>query len=211
MAWSLYAALVLMLRGSHAFTTSRMTARSRAPTLTSPARPRAGATRSQRTESSAATDYLTSLESDGGALAVDVSAAAAVERCDADDASAPAAAPAAVETCDAIICGGGPAGLAAAIELRRRGLDKVVAVERRSAPDEFEDSKAYLYLVDVRGQRWTDTVPGLTEAIADIGVSNAEYRLNVAEPDERGVCARRGRIRVALTPRLRRGSSAGHA
>ena len=68
----------------------------------------------------------------------------------------PAARRAATTECDAVVVGCGPAGLAAAVELRARGFARVVAVDRRGAPNEFEPQKAYLYLLDARGQRWTD-------------------------------------------------------
>ena len=73
---------------------------------------------------------------------------------------------------------------ATALSTAALGL-RTVVVERRSAPDEFETAKAYLYLIDKRGQKWTDA-HGLTDAIRAAGVSNAEYSLTRAFPDARG-------------------------
>ena len=101
--------------------------------------------------------------------------------------------------------GCGPAGLAAAVELKRRGFDKVVALVR-DAPDEFEAAKAYLYLVDRRGQRWTDAV-GATDGIRARGVSNEGFSLTRIYPDEKGifptkpVLARPGAAQAVWIPR----------
>lgn len=111
-----------------------------------------------------------------------------------------------IEDVDAVVVGCGPAGLAAATELRRRGFEKVVAVERRAAPDEFEVAKAYLYLVDRRGQTWTDDV-GATESIRDRGVSNADVVYTRICPDATGayvtnpVLARPGAEKAVWIPR----------
>ena len=75
----------------------------------------------------------------------------------------------------------------------RRGLEKGLAsifcvkrfIERMGAPGEFEQERAYLYLLDVRGQRCTDA-QGLTAAVRDRGVSNDGYTLTRAFPDKRG-------------------------
>ena len=91
-----------------------------------------------------------------------------------------------VEEVDAVVVGCGPAGLASAMELRSLGYERVVALERRCAAEEFEQQKAYLYLVDARGQRWTDRFPGLTESILADGVSNEAYSITRVYPDERG-------------------------
>ena len=92
-----------------------------------------------------------------------------------------------VEEVDAVVVGCGPAGLAAAIELRRCGYERVVAIERRRSRDEFEAQKAYLYLVDGRGQRWTRSHDGLTESIEAAGVGNAGYTITRVYPDARGL------------------------
>ena len=63
----------------------------------------------------------------------------------------------------------------------------------------FEVAKAYLYLVDRRGQRWTDAV-GATDGIRARGVSNEGFSLTRIYPDEKGhlpdeAGARSGRAR----------------
>jgi 2-polyprenyl-6-methoxyphenol hydroxylase-like FAD-dependent oxidoreductase len=61
-----------------------------------------------------------------------------------------------------------------------------VLVERRPSASTFEPQRAYLYLLDKRGQRWTDTF-NLTTAIRERGVSNDGYTITQAYPDRRGV------------------------
>ena len=82
---------------------------------------------------------------------------------------------------DCLISGGGPAGLAAGIELSSLGF-RTVVVERRGSPEEFVKSKAFHYLIDKRGQRWTDR-HGLTDALRARGVSNSNYTLTRIFPD----------------------------
>ena len=44
---------------------------------------------------------------------------------------------------------------------------------------------AYLYLVDTRGQKWTDA-NGLTPALRERGVSNDGYQITRAFPNKKG-------------------------
>lgn len=55
----------------------------------------------------------------------------------------------------AVIIGGGPVGLAASLMLEKCGWNDIKIIEKRSS-NFFESSKAYLYLVDRRGQRCTN-------------------------------------------------------
>lgn len=57
----------------------------------------------------------------------------------------------------AVIIGGGPVGLAASMMLEKCGWSDITIVEKRSE-ESFESSKAYLYLIDGRGQKITDTL-----------------------------------------------------
>jgi len=85
---------------------------------------------------------------------------------------------------DVLIAGGGPAGLAAATSLAAAGL-AVTVVERRPNAASFETQRAYLYLLDRRGQQWTDLY-NQTAAVRDRGVSNDGYTITRAYPDKRG-------------------------
>jgi len=73
----------------------------------------------------------------------------------------------------AVIVGGGPVGLAGALMLEKCGWTDIKVIEKR-ASNYFESTKAYLYLVDRRGQRCTDLI-GLTKSIANKGVSSLLY------------------------------------
>ena len=55
----------------------------------------------------------------------------------------------------AVIVGGGPVGLAASLMLEKCGWDDITIIEKRSI-NFFESSKAYLYLIDGRGQKCTN-------------------------------------------------------
>ena len=84
---------------------------------------------------------------------------------------------------DAVVIGGGPAGLATAWVLAHRGFS-VTVLERRSEPSPYEAQRAYLYLVDQRGQRFTD-MAGLTDelASAELSVSSTNYTVTRCLPD----------------------------
>lgn len=55
----------------------------------------------------------------------------------------------------AVIVGGGPTGLAASLMLEKCGWDDITIIEKRPI-NFFESTKAYLYLIDGRGQKCTD-------------------------------------------------------
>ena len=65
---------------------------------------------------------------------------------------------------DAVVVGGGPSGLASARVLADRGFD-VTVLERRSEPSPYEPQRAYLYLIDGRGQQFTD-MAGITHELS---------------------------------------------
>ena len=79
-----------------------------------------------------------------------------------------AVASAAASAVDVVVVGGGPAGLAAATDLASAGLS-VTVVERRETASAFEMQRAYLYLLDRRGQQWTDR-HDLTATVRERGV-----------------------------------------
>ena len=76
-----------------------------------------------------------------------------------------------------VVCGAGPVGLASALTLAnsdKAGFDEIYVVEKREA-GVFESEKAYLYLLDGRGQRLTDSIKGMTQKFADLSVSSKEF------------------------------------
>lgn len=81
-----------------------------------------------------------------------------------------------------LIIGGGPAGLATALMLAKRGWTNITVLEKRAAADYYEPDKSYNYLIDGRGQKLTDLL-GLTEQLSEISVPNTEFYLTRIKPD----------------------------
>ena len=76
----------------------------------------------------------------------------------------------------AIIIGGGPVGLATALTLADEPHCYDVSVFEAAAPEEYDPTKAYLYNVNFRGQRFTRRYASLQkrlcqEGIPSVGVS----------------------------------------
>jgi kynurenine 3-monooxygenase len=80
----------------------------------------------------------------------------------------------------ALIVGGGPAGLATAIMLARRGWQKITVLEKRPTADYYEPDKSYSYAIDGRGQKFTDLF-GLTNQLSQISVPSTEFYLTIIE------------------------------
>ncbi len=74
----------------------------------------------------------------------------------------------------AVIIGGGPAGLCAALVLHKHGWNDITIVEKRQI-NSFESDKAYQYLIDERGQTLTQLL-NITGPIALRSVSTKNTR-----------------------------------
>ena len=83
----------------------------------------------------------------------------------------------------AAVIGGGPAGLAAAYTLAERNFD-VSIFEQRPQSSMYEAQKAYLYLIDGRGQRFTNAA-GLADELSspENSVSSLNYTVTRCMPD----------------------------
>lgn len=77
---------------------------------------------------------------------------------------------------DVLIVGGGPAGLASALMLAKRGWKNITVLEQRPTADYYEPDKSFNYQIDGRGQKFTDYI-GLTEQLAKISVPSTEFYL----------------------------------
>jgi kynurenine 3-monooxygenase len=73
-----------------------------------------------------------------------------------------------------LIVGGGPAGLATALMLARRGWTKITVLEKNISAGYYQPDKSFNYLIDGRGQKLTDLI-GLTESLAKVGVPNTAF------------------------------------
>ena len=82
----------------------------------------------------------------------------------------------------AVIVGGGPAGLATALMLAKQGWKDITVLEKRPAADYYEPDKSFNYLVDGRGQKFTDSL-GLTHQLSNISVSSSEFYLTRIKPN----------------------------
>lgn len=81
-----------------------------------------------------------------------------------------------------LIVGGGPAGLATALMLAKRGWTEITVIERRMAANDHEPDKSFNYLIDARGQQFTDLL-GLTEPLSKIGVPATEFQIARIQPN----------------------------
>lgn len=83
-----------------------------------------------------------------------------------------------------VIVGGGPAGLSTALVLESRGWKDITIIEKRS-PSSFETEKAYLYFLDGRGQRLTDSIRA-TSLMAERATGSSSFTtINVFTPDSK--------------------------
>ncbi|KAF6249364.1 hypothetical protein COO60DRAFT_1706535 [Scenedesmus sp. NREL 46B-D3] len=89
---------------------------------------------------------------------------------------------------DALIIGGGPAGLAAAMMLAKRGW-RVTVAERQAEVSYADPDRSYVYAIDGRGRVFTDAF-GLTGKLADAGVDTKAVEVNRVFPSGKVVSAR---------------------
>lgn len=81
-----------------------------------------------------------------------------------------------------LIVGGGPAGLATALMLAKRGWTNITLLEQRATVDYYEPDKSFNYQIDGRGQKFTDFF-GLTDQLSKISVPSTEFYLTQIKPD----------------------------
>ncbi len=81
-----------------------------------------------------------------------------------------------------VIVGGGPAGLATALMLAKRGWTNITVFEKRPSADYYEPDKSYSFSIDGRGQKIIDFL-GLIEELPKIGVPRSQLSITRIEPD----------------------------
>jgi kynurenine 3-monooxygenase len=81
-----------------------------------------------------------------------------------------------------LIVGGGPAGLAAALMLAKRGWSNITVLEQRVAADYYEPDKSFNYLIDGRGQKLIDYLE-ITDELIKAGVPSKELYLTFIQAD----------------------------
>jgi kynurenine 3-monooxygenase len=81
-----------------------------------------------------------------------------------------------------LIVGGGPAGLATALMLAKRSWTNITVLEKRPTADYYEPDKSFNYLIDGRGQKFTDLFE-LTQQLATISVPTTEFYLTLIKPN----------------------------
>lgn len=81
-----------------------------------------------------------------------------------------------------LIVGGGPAGFATALMLVKRGWKNITVLEKRPSADYYEPDKAFNYLIDGRGQKFTDYL-NITEKLSQNGVASTDFELTKITPD----------------------------
>mmetsp|Transcript_33033 Transcript_33033/g.74579 ORF Transcript_33033/g.74579 Transcript_33033/m.74579 type:complete len:460 (+) Transcript_33033:29-1408(+) len=88
----------------------------------------------------------------------------------------------------AVIIGGGPSGLAAALQIRKSlPGTTVTVVERAPDPRAFDAERSFLYLLDGRGQRFTDAFGLTSKVAAEVGVAVGDgFNVTVCPPGKPG-------------------------
>ena len=88
----------------------------------------------------------------------------------------------------AIVVGGGPVGLAAALTLSNPPHCMDVTLFEQATPSEYDPTKAYLYNVNLRGQTWTQRFPTVQQRLEDrgsgAGAGFANFVIVPADPKE---------------------------
>ncbi|RUR78777.1 FAD-dependent oxidoreductase [Chlorogloeopsis fritschii PCC 9212] len=84
--------------------------------------------------------------------------------------------------CNVLIVGGGPAGLATALMLAKRGWKNITVLEKRPTAGYYEPDKSFSYQIDGRGQKFTDYLE-LTHQLSTISVPSTEFYLTTIKPD----------------------------
>ncbi|MEA5511075.1 NAD(P)/FAD-dependent oxidoreductase [Crocosphaera sp. UHCC 0190] len=85
---------------------------------------------------------------------------------------------------DSVIIGGGPAGLSTALMLAKRGWDNITVIEKRPSADYYEPDKSFNYMIDGRGQKFTDLL-GITDKLARISVASTDFYLTKIEANSK--------------------------
>ncbi|KAF5842201.1 hypothetical protein DUNSADRAFT_8601 [Dunaliella salina] len=81
------------------------------------------------------------------------------------------------------IAGGGPAGLAAALMLARRGWKDITIIEKKEVIGAEDNQRSYVYMIDGRGRKLLSRMPGMVDCLDDFGVSTAAINIMRVMPD----------------------------
>lgn len=83
----------------------------------------------------------------------------------------------------AVVVGGGPCGLAAAMMLAKHGFDRIDVLEKRSSPDFYEPDKAFVYNIDLRGQAFMKEEIDAQPLLEERSVGTRDFAISRLHPD----------------------------